>query len=72
LLCGGSALATVNVIMRERTMKAFRLCTLIVAAVCLTAPVVFGQRMMGGARDFGGAQMAKIFGKNEAFTATAD
>ncbi len=53
-------------------MKAFRVCTLIAAAACLTAPVVFGQRMFGGARDFGGAQMAKIFGKNEAFTATAD
>jgi hypothetical protein len=54
-------------------MKAFRICALIVTAACLTAPVVFGQRMMGGGvRDFGGAQMAKIFGQNQAFTATAE
>ncbi len=53
-------------------MKALRICTLIVAAGCVTAPVVFGQRVMGGgARDFGNSQMAKIFG-NQAFTATAD
>jgi hypothetical protein len=54
-------------------MKAFRVCTLIVAAACLTAPVVFGQRMFGGGmRDFGNGQMAKIFGENQAFTATAE
>ena len=53
-------------------MKAFRICALIVAAACLTTPVVFGQRMFGGVRDFGSAQMAKIFGKNDAFTATAE
>ena len=53
-------------------MKAFRLWTMIAAAACLTAPAVFGQRMFGGVRDFGSAQMAKVFGKNEAFTATAD
>jgi hypothetical protein len=53
-------------------MKTFRICTLIVAAACLTTPVVFGQRMMGGVRDFGSAQMAKVFGKNDAFTATAE
>jgi Domain of unknown function (DUF4412) len=54
-------------------MKTFRIGTLFVAAACLTAPVVFGQRMMGGGmRDFGNGQMAKIFGKNQAFTATAD
>jgi uncharacterized protein DUF4412 len=54
-------------------MKAFRICTLIVAAACLTTPVVFGQRMMGGGmRDFGASQMAKIFGENQSFTATAE
>ncbi len=54
-------------------MKALRICTLIVTAGCLTAPVVFGQRMMGGGmRDFGAAQMSKIFGQNQAFTATAE
>ena len=54
-------------------MKTFRIGTLIVAAVWLTAPVVFGQRMFGGGvRDFGNGQMAKIFGKNQAFTATAE
>jgi hypothetical protein len=53
-------------------MKTFRICTVIVATVCLTAPAVFGQRMFGGVRDFGNAQMARIFGKNDAFTATAD
>jgi len=53
-------------------MKAFRFWTVIGAVACLTAPVVFGQRMFGGVRDFGSGQMAKIFGKNEAFTATAD
>ena len=54
-------------------MKAFRICTLIVAAACLTTPVVFGQRMFGGGvRDFGNGQMAKLFGMNQAFTATAE
>jgi hypothetical protein len=54
-------------------MKAFRICALIVAAACLTTPVVFGQRMFGGGiRDFGNGQMAKIFGKNQAFTATGE
>ena len=54
-------------------MKALRIGAFIVAAACLTAPVVFGQRMFGGgARDFGNGQLAKIFGMNQSFTATAD
>jgi hypothetical protein len=54
-------------------MKSLRICTLMVAAACLTTPVVFGQRVFGGAnRDFGAAQMAKIFGKNQAFSADAE
>lgn len=52
-------------------MKLLRICTLMVATACLAAPVVFGQRMFGG-RDFGNGQMAKIFGKNQTFTATAE
>jgi hypothetical protein len=44
-----------------------------VAAACVSAPTVFGQRMFGGGpRDFGNADMAKIFGKNQAFTAMAE
>lgn len=54
-------------------MKALRFCTLIAAAACLMTPVVFGQRMFGGgSRDLGVSEMAKIFGKNQAFTATAE
>jgi hypothetical protein len=54
-------------------MKALRICALVVAAACLTTSVVFGQRVFGGAnRDFGAAEMAKIFGKNQAFTANAE
>ncbi len=54
-------------------MKVFRFWTVIAAAACLTAPVVFGQRMFGGAnRDFGAAEMAMIFGKNQAFSANAE
>ncbi|HVM63117.1 MAG TPA: DUF4412 domain-containing protein [Verrucomicrobiae bacterium] len=53
-------------------MKAWRVC--VVAAVVAVAAVAtsFGQRGVGGgARDFGSAYMAKIFGANQAFTATA-
>jgi hypothetical protein len=53
-------------------MKAFRICTVIVAAACVAAPAVFGQRFGGGQRDYGMAQMARIFGKTQAFTATAE
>lgn len=57
-------------------MKAFRFYTvwaIIAAAACAAAPGVFGQRMFGGGpRDYGAADMAKIFGKNQAFTATAE
>ncbi len=53
-------------------MKAFRL-GIVCAAACLMASVVFGQRMFGGgSRDLGVAQMAKIFGKTKAFSATAE
>jgi hypothetical protein len=53
-------------------MKAFRVCT-VWAIIAVAAPTVFGQRMFGGGpRDYGATDMAKIFGKNQAFTATAD
>jgi hypothetical protein len=43
------------------------------AAAYLVAPAAFGQRMSAaGPRDFGSADMAKIFGNNQAFTATAN
>jgi hypothetical protein len=54
-------------------MKTFRGLAVIAVVACVMAPAVFGQRMFGGGpRDFGSSQMAKIFGKNQAFTATAD
>jgi hypothetical protein len=60
----------------EQLMKSFRVYTAyaIIAAVAgVAAPTVFGQRMPGGAtRDYGFEDMAKVFGKNQAFTATAE
>jgi len=54
-------------------MKLFRAGVVLAAAAWMVAPAAFGQRMFGGGpRDFGAAQMAKIFGKNQAFSATAD
>ena len=54
-------------------MKAFRFWTVLAALACLATPAIFGQRMFGGGpRDYGSAQMAKIFGKNQAFSATAE
>lgn len=55
-------------------MKTFRVCAVYaMLAAGVAAPTVFGQRMIGGGpRDFGSADMAKIFGKNQAFTATAE
>ncbi len=54
-------------------MRTFRVCALMVVAACVSAPTVFGQHMFGrGPRDYGSADMAKIFGKNQAFTATAE
>ena len=53
-------------------MKAFRFCVVMAAAACVVAPASFGQHMFGGPRDYGTAEMAKIFGKNQAFSAAAD
>jgi hypothetical protein len=54
-------------------MKAVRLYAVMAAVACVIAPTGFAQHMPGGGpRDFGYADMAKIFGKNDAFTATAD
>jgi len=52
-------------------MKTFRIGVMIVAAVGVLGANVFAQRM-GGPGNLGTAEMAKIFGKNQAFTATAD
>jgi len=53
-------------------MKSVRL-VVMMAAVAVAVPTVFGQHMFGGGpRDYGSADMAKIFGKNDAFTATAE
>src|ERR1700685_1299019 len=57
-------------------MKSFRVYTayaIIAAAACVATPTIFGQRMSSaGANDYGFEDMAKIFGKNQAFTATAE
>lgn len=53
-------------------MKAWRVYTVVAVAAFLTVPTGYAQRMFGaGPRDFGSADMAKIFGNNQAFTATA-
>ena len=53
-------------------MKTFQICAVIASVACAAAPAVLGQQMFGGSRDYGSAQMAKIFGKTQAFTATAE
>lgn len=54
-------------------MKAWRVYAAMAVMACLAVPTGFAQRMVGaGPRDFGNADMAKIFGNNQAFTATAD
>jgi len=54
-------------------MKAFRVYAVMAAMACTAVSTGFAQRMLGaGPRDIGSADMAKIFGKNQAFTATAD
>jgi|SRR5579859_6853683 len=56
-------------------MKVFRACAVsaTIAMACVAAPSAFGQRMFGGGmRDFGTSDMAKIFGKNQAFTAAGE
>jgi hypothetical protein len=54
-------------------MKTYRAGTILAVAAILATPAVFGQRMVGaGQGDYGASQMAKIFGKNQAFTATAE
>jgi hypothetical protein len=54
-------------------MKAFRAWAVMTATACVVALTAFGQRMSGsGPRDYGTAEMCKIFGKNQAFTATAE
>src|SRR5271155_2700897 len=56
-----------------KSFQAYTTCAIIAATVCLATPTVFGQRMSGGgARDYGFEDMAKVFGKNQAFTATAE
>jgi Domain of unknown function (DUF4412) len=53
-------------------MKTWRVCTTIVTMAFLAVSTSFAQRMMGaGPRDIGSANMAKIFGNNQAFSATA-
>jgi hypothetical protein len=53
-------------------MKAWRVYAAMAVMACLAVPTGFAQRMVGGGpRDFGSADMAKIFGNNQAFTATA-
>jgi hypothetical protein len=54
-------------------MKTWRVWAMVATMGCLAIPASFAQRMVGGGpRDIGSADMAKIFGNNQAFTATAD
>jgi hypothetical protein len=54
-------------------MKAWRVYAAMAVMVLLPVPTGFAQRIFGGGpRDIGSADMAKIFGNNQAFTATAD
>lgn len=57
-----------------KSMRTFQVCGLMVAAACVSAPTVFGQRMAGGgaSRSYGASQMSAIFGKGQAFSATAE
>jgi hypothetical protein len=53
-------------------MKTWHVYAVMAAVAFLAAPTGFAQRMGGaGPRDIGSADMAKIFGKNQAFSATA-
>lgn len=54
-------------------MKAWRVYVVMTVMAFLAAPTGFAQRMFGaGPRDIGSADLAKIFGNNQAFTATAN
>jgi len=54
-------------------MNAFRTFTAVAAMAGTIVATGFAQRMMGaGPRDFGSGDLAKIFGNNQAFTATAN
>jgi hypothetical protein len=54
-------------------MKAWRVYAAMAVMAFLAVPTGFAQRTFGtGPRDFGSADMAKIFGNNQAFTATAE
>lgn len=54
-------------------MKAWRVYAVMAVVAFLAAPTGFAQRMPGaGPGNFGSADMAKIFGDNQAFTATAN
>ncbi len=54
-------------------MKAWHVYPAMAVMAFLAVPTGFAQRMVGaGSRDIGSADMAKIFGNNQAFTATAD
>ena len=55
-----------------KALSVYVMCA-VIAATSVVAPTVFAQRAFGGGpRDFGASDMAKIFGKNQAFTATAE
>jgi hypothetical protein len=54
-------------------MKAFRVYAVMAVMACTAVSTGFAQRMLGtGPGNIGSADMARIFGKNQAFTATAD
>ncbi|MGD0060714.1 MAG: hypothetical protein ABSD58_14960 [Verrucomicrobiia bacterium] len=54
-------------------MKAWRVYTTMAVMAVLAVPTGFAQRGLGGGPgNIGNADMAKIFGNNQAFTATAD
>jgi Domain of unknown function (DUF4412) len=54
-------------------MKVWRVYAAMAVVACLAVPTGFAQRMFSaGPRDIGSAEMAKIFGDNPGFTATAN
>lgn len=52
-------------------MKTYRICAA-TALACVAATTVLGQRMFSGPRDYGSQVLAKVFGKNDAFSAIAE